>query len=69
MKGWFKLSSFRTHTCGELRLADIGKEDIVDFSSRILIKSSVCVWGMVRMSAPGKVTREQLKDVHIKLDI
>ena len=80
--------SFRTHTCGELTLADIGKnvkvcgfvetirdlgglvfldirdmygitqavtsgkEDIVDFSSRIPIESSVCVEGTVRKRDP-----------------
>ena len=82
------MSSFRTHTCGELRLADVekevkicgfvetirdlgglvfldirdmygitqvvtsGKEDIVDFSSRIPIESSVCVEGTVRKRDP-----------------
>ncbi len=82
------MSSFRTHTCGELRLADVekevkicgfvetirdlgglvfldirdmygitqvvtsGKEDIVDFSSRIPIQSSVCVEGTVRKRDP-----------------
>ena len=80
--------SFRTRTCGELTLADIGKnvkvcgfvetirdlgglvfldirdmygitqsvtsgkEDIVDFSSRIPIESSVCVEGTVRKRDP-----------------
>ena len=80
--------SFRTHTCGELRLNDVGKEvkicgfvetirdlgglvfldirdmygitqvvtsgkeDIVDFSSRIPIESSVCVEGTVRKRDP-----------------
>ncbi len=82
------MSSFRTHTCGELRLGDVkkqvkicgfvetirdlgglvfldirdmygitqvvtsGKEDIVDFSSRIPIESSVCVEGTVRKRDP-----------------
>ena len=82
------MSSFRTHTCGELRLTDVekevkicgfvetirdlgglvfldirdmygitqvvtsGKEDIVDFSSRIPIESSVCVEGTVRKRDP-----------------
>ena len=82
------MSSFRTHTCGELRLKDVekqvkicgfvetirdlgglvfldvrdmygitqvvtsGKEDIVDFSSRIPIESSVCVEGTVRKRDP-----------------
>ena len=82
------MSRFRTHTCGELRLADVskevkicgfvetirdlgglvfldlrdmygitqvvtsGKEDIVDFSSRIPIESSVCVEGTVRKRDP-----------------
>ena len=80
--------SFRTHTCGELTLADVGKEvkvcgfvetirdlgglvfldirdmygitqvvtsgkeDIVDFSSRIPIESSVCVEGTVKKRDP-----------------
>ena len=82
------MSSFRTHTCGSLRLEDVGKEvkicgfvetirdlgglvfldirdmygitqvvtsgkeDIVDFSSRIPIESSVCVEGNVRKRDP-----------------
>lgn len=82
------MNSFRTHTCGELRLNDVekevkicgfvetirdlgglvfldirdmygitqvvtsGKEDIVDFSSRIPIESSVCVEGTVRKRDP-----------------
>ena len=82
------MSSFRTHTCGELRLKDVekqvkicgfvetirdlgglvfldirdmygitqvvtsGKEDIVDFSSRIPIESSVCIEGTVRKRDP-----------------
>ena len=82
------MSSFRTHTCGELRLLDVGKqvkicgfvetirdfgglvfldvrdmygitqvvtsgkEDIVDFSSRIPVESSVCVEGLVRKRDP-----------------
>ena len=82
------MSSFRTHTCGSLRISDVGKnvkicgfvetirdlgglvfldirdmygitqvvtsgkEDIVDFSSRIPIESSVCVEGSVRKRDP-----------------
>ena len=82
------MTSFRTHTCGELTLNDVdkevkicgfvetirdlgglvfldirdmygitqvvtsGKEDIVDFSSRIPIESSVCVEGTVRKRDP-----------------
>lgn len=82
------MSSFRTHTCGELRLTDVGKEvkicgfvetirdlgglvfldlrdmygitqivtsgkeDIVDFSSRIPVESSICVEGTVRKRDP-----------------
>ena len=82
------MTSFRTHTCGELSLNDVGKEvkicgfvetirdlgglvfldirdmygitqvvtsgkeDIVDFSSRIPIESSVCVEGTVRKRDP-----------------
>ena len=80
----FKLEKYRTHTCGELRLTDVGKEvklcgfvetirdfgglvfldlrdmygitqivtagkeDAVDFASRIPIESSICVTGTVR---------------------
>ena len=79
-----KLEKYRTHTCGELRLTDVGKEvklcgfvetirdfgglvfldlrdmygitqivtagkeDAVDFASRIPIESSICVTGTVR---------------------
>ncbi len=79
---------FRTHTCGEITLSDVGKEvkicgfvdtirdfgglvfldirdmygvtqvvtsgkaDVVDFSSRIPIESSVCVKGVVRKRSP-----------------
>lgn len=82
------MTSFRTHTCGELTLNDVdkevkicgfvetirdlgglvfldirdmygitqvvtsGKEDIVDFSSRIPIESSVCIEGTVRKRDP-----------------
>ena len=82
------MSSLRTHTCGSLRIEDVGKEvkicgfvetirdlgglvfldirdmygitqvvtsgkeDIVDFSSRIPIESSVCVEGTVRKRDP-----------------
>ena len=82
------MNSFRTHTCGELSLQDVGKEvkicgfvetirdlgglvfldirdmygitqavtsgkeDIVDFSSRIPIESSVCIEGTVRKRDP-----------------
>ncbi len=82
------MTSFRTHTCGELTINDVdkevkicgfvetirdlgglvfldirdmygitqavtsGKEDIVDFSSRIPIESSVCVEGIVRKRDP-----------------
>ena len=82
------MTSFRTHTCGELTLNDVdkdvkicgfvetirdlgglvfldirdmygitqvvtsGKEDIVDFSSRIPIESSVCVEGTIRKRDP-----------------
>ena len=82
------MSSFRTHTCGELTLSDVGKEvkicgfvetirdlgglvfldirdmygitqvvtsgkeNIVDFSSRIPLESSVCVEGTVRKRDP-----------------
>ena len=82
------MTSFRTHTCGDLRISDVGKdvkicgfvetirdlgglvfldirdmygitqvvtagkEDIVDFSSRIPIESSVCIEGTVRKREP-----------------
>lgn len=82
------MTSFRTHTCGDLRISDVGKnvkicgfvetirdlgglvfldirdmygitqvvtagkEDIVDFSSRIPIESSVCIDGTVRKREP-----------------
>ena len=82
------MTSFRTHTCGDLRISDVGKEvkicgfvetirdlgglvfldirdmygitqvvtagkeDIVDFSSRIPIESSVCIDGTVRKRDP-----------------
>ena len=82
------MTSFRTHTCGDLRILDVGKnvkicgfvetirdlgglvfldirdmygitqvvtsgkEDIVDFSSRIPIESSVCIDGTVRKREP-----------------
>lgn len=82
------MTSYRTHTCGELRIDDVGKEvkicgfietirdfgglvfldirdmygitqvvtagkeDAVDFASRIPVESSVCVTGIVRKRDP-----------------
>jgi len=82
------MSSYRTHTCGELKIQDVGKEvkicgfvetirdlgelvfldvrdmygitqvvtsgkeDVVDFASRIPVESSVCIEGTVRKRDP-----------------
>lgn len=67
------MSTYRTHTCNEISLEDVGKRvkiarfvetirDVIAFSMNSKAQD-------LMMGAPGNVTKEQLREVHIKLDI
>lgn len=67
------MSTYRTHTCNEISLEDVGKRvkiarfvetirDVIAFSMNSKAQD-------LMMGAHGNVTKEQLREVHIKLDI
>lgn len=67
------MSTYRTHTCNEISLEDVGKRvKIAGFVETIKNVIAFPINSKVQdlmMGAPGNVTKEQLREVHIKLDI
>lgn len=67
------MSTYRTHTCNEISLEDVGKR--VKIARFVETIKNVIAFPMnskaqdLMMGAPGNVTKEQLREVHIKLDI
>ena len=67
------MSKFRTHRCDEIRLSDVDKKVII--SGFVETIRDVIAFPMTSkaedllMKAPGAVTREQLRELKIKIDI